>query len=67
MDERVERLEIKLSYQDDTVQALSDIVARQDRDIEFLKREITMLKEKLQDIHVSVVKPEADETPPPHY
>ena len=67
MDERVERLEIKLSFQEDTVQALSDIVARQDRDIEFLKREITMLKEKLQDINVSVVKPEADETPPPHY
>jgi len=67
MEDRIEHLEIKLSFQDDTVQALSDIVARQDRDIERLKQEIILLKEKVQEIRVSAVKAEADETPPPHY
>ncbi len=67
MEDRIEQLEIKLSFQDDTVQALSDIVARQDRDIERLKQEIIMLKEKMQEIRVSAVKAEADEMPPPHY
>jgi len=67
MEDRIEHLEIKVSYQDDTVQALSDIVARQDQEIEGLKREIKELKEKFQDINVSAVKPQEDETPPPHY
>jgi len=67
MEDRIEHLEIKLSFQDDTVQALSDIVARQDRDIELLKLEIKLLKEKFQEMRVSAVKSEAEETPPPHY
>ena len=67
MEDRIEHLEIKLSFQDDTVQALSDIVARQDREIELLKLEIKMLKEKFQEIRVSAVKPQEEETPPPHY
>ena len=67
MENRIEKLEIKLSYQDDTVQALSDIVARQDQEIERLKLEMKELKEKFQDINVSAVKPQEEETPPPHY
>lgn len=67
MEDRIEHLEIKLSFQDDTVQALSDIVARQDREIEMLKLELKTLKEKFSEIRVSAVKPQQDETPPPHY
>lgn len=67
MEDRIEHLEVKVSFQDDTVQALSDIVARQDREIEQLKLEMKFLKEKFQEIRVSAVKPEAEETPPPHY
>ena len=67
MENRIEKLEIKLSYQDDTVQALSDIVARQDQEIERLKLEMKELKEKFQDINVSAVKPQEEEAPPPHY
>lgn len=67
MDERVEKLEIKVSFQDDTIQSLSDTVARQDREIVYLKQELDALKNKLKDINAGVVKPEEEETPPPHY
>ena len=67
METRIENLEIKVSYHDDTVQQLSDIVARQDREIEVLKLEIKVLKEKFSEIRVSAVKPQEEETPPPHY
>ena len=67
MEDRIEHLEIKVSYQDDTIQALNDIVARQDKEIERLKLEMKELKEKFQDIRVSAVKPQEEETPPPHY
>ncbi len=67
MDERVEKLEIKVSFQDDTIQSLSDTVARQDREIDYLKQEIDALKNKLKDINAGAVKPEEEETPPPHY
>ena len=67
MEDRIEHLEIKVSYQDDTIQALSDIVARQDQEIERLKLEMKELKEKFQDMNISAVKPQEEETPPPHY
>jgi len=67
MESRIEQLELKLSFMEDTVQALNDVVTRQDLEIQQLNMQLKHLKDKLQDVKSDTVIPEADETPPPHY
>lgn len=67
MQDRLEHLETRLAFQEDTINQLNEVVARQGREIKTLKQEIEYLKEKYQEIRVSVVRSEDQETPPPHY
>ena len=67
MEERLIEVETRLAFQDDTLQALNAVVARQQQEIYRLRREIEALKAQLQAMAPSLVASRAEETPPPHY
>ncbi|NOR19965.1 MAG: lysis protein [Xanthomonadales bacterium] len=64
---RVEELETQLAFQDDIHQSLNATVAKQDGEILELKRQFSMLSDRLKDIgDASGGAHQQDETPP-HY
>jgi SlyX protein len=67
MTDRLEELEIRVAFQDRTIQQLNDVVARQQREMDRLARELAHLKSKLDDLTPALVVPRSEETPPPHY
>ena len=67
--ERLDELESKLAFLDDTVEQLSDVVARQDQELRSLKQRFVDLAAKLDDIGGSVPDDESGSQHeiPPHY
>ena len=65
-DARLIDLEIRLTHQEATLQALNDVVADQQRLIGQLRREVEGLKRQLRDVAPSPIAAPGDETPP-HY
>ena len=64
---RVEELEAQMAFQDDIHESLNATVARQDSEILELKRQFSMLSDRLKDIgDASDGAQQQDETPP-HY
>ncbi len=66
-DQRVIELEIKLSYQEDLLQALNKIVADQQRQITHLERAYQHLNERINSLPIDNKSDSANEPPPPHY
>ena len=67
MDERLTDLEINYMRLGRTVEELSDLVYRQQQSIERLEAELGALKEQFLVVAPSLVKPEQEDEPPPHY
>jgi len=67
MDKRIIELEMRMSFQDDLIQTLSDQIARQEMDMRRLWEANRHLHKQLEQMNPGTVKAEADETPPPHY
>ena len=65
LTERIDALEIRLSYQDVTIETLNQTITTQWTEIDKLKRQVTELKERLQEAESNLLGP-ANE-PPPHY
>jgi SlyX protein len=64
---RVDDLEIRLSFLDDTVIRLSDVLARQTRELESLRRALEQLGDELGGMRRDPLADPASEPPPPHY
>jgi SlyX protein len=65
---RLEDLEARLAFQDDLIERLNDVVARQDREIVALTRRVTALEQRLADLDESVAAGSAGgHEVPPHY
>lgn len=62
---RIVDLEIRLTHQEATLQALHECIVRQQKIMDQLERQITMFQEQLR--AGASVAPAADETLPPHY
>lgn len=67
MDERLVDLEARLAFQERTLQELNDVVVRQQRDIDRLTKELETLRTQMRSVMPSLVAPQSEETPPPHY
>jgi SlyX protein len=67
MEDRLIEVETRLAFQDDTLQALNDVVAHQQQEIDLLRREIEALKAQLKAMAPSLVASRTEESPPPHY
>ncbi|UWU67552.1 SlyX family protein [Bradyrhizobium sp. NC92] len=65
LSERIDRLETRLAYQDDTIETLNQTITAQWKQIDRLTRQIAELNARLQEAEANAPGP-ANE-PPPHY
>lgn len=63
--ERIDRLEMRLTFQDDTIETLNQTITAQWREIDALKRQIALLVERLEDAQTNAEEPRNER--PPHY
>jgi SlyX protein len=66
-EQRLMDLEVKVSFMDDLVEQLNDIVARQQRQIDRLVREVVQLQNQLQDSASGSTARNLRDELPPHY
>ncbi len=66
-DARVEELEMRLSFQENAMQTMSDEMAKQQQQLELLTREIKRLNKALESASSAPSANQIDEPPPPHY
>ena len=65
LGERIDVLETRLAYQDETIETLNQTITAQWKQIDALTRQVAELKERLQEAERHAPGP-ANE-PPPHY
>jgi SlyX protein len=65
LSDRIDALETRLMFQDDTIETLNQTITAQWREIDALKRQIAMLGERLAEAEVDTGGPRNE--PPPHY
>ena len=66
IESRVAELEIRTSFQDQTLQQLNEVIVRQQRELESLLREFGRLKGHLSGATPHTTAAQQEE-PPPHY
>jgi len=66
IEQRVVELETRVAFQDDTILALNDTVARQQFELDKLQRHLKELTEQLLRSQ-SQIRDLQQEVPPPHY
>lgn len=66
-EKRIAELEIMIMQHEDMIESLSSTLHRQQLHIETLENTIEVLATRLKSINTTVVKPEEQEVPPPHY
>ena len=64
---RIEELESQLAFQDQLHENLNNTVARQDREILELKRQLVALNERIRDLGESIPGLGPQDETPPHY
>lgn len=68
LEEKINELEMKLVFQDDLLNALNDVVTRQDKDILNLWAANRLLKHDLDEMKEDHSETgQGPEPPPPHY
>lgn len=67
LENRLAELEMRLAFQDDVINTLSEQVAKQEMDLRELWEAKRLMHKQLKDMAPSNLKPEEEETPPPHY
>ena len=65
-ESRIIELETRQAFQDDTLQALNDVVVEQGRVIDRLQLQMAELLKRYEEM-VGQYGSEGDEAPPPHY
>ncbi len=63
---RIMELESRLAFQDDTVQALHDVLVEQQRVVERLQLQMSALLKRYEEM-VGQYQSAEEEAPPPHY
>ena len=67
LEERVTELESRLAFQDDTIQALNDVLVAQQRVVERLQLQMSALLKRQEEMAGQFATLEEEEAPPPHY
>jgi SlyX protein len=63
--ERIEALEMRIAYQDDTLETLNETITAQWKQIDALTRQMEELRERLQEAESNTAAPTNER--PPHY
>jgi SlyX protein len=66
LSERIDALESRLAYQDQTIEQLNETITAQWKQIDALTRQVSGLSERLQDAEANTPTAPANERPP-HY
>lgn len=67
LEERIEELESRLAFQDDTIEQLNQALAMQQQDLDKLRHQMGLIVNRMKEMVVSQVASQSEETPPPHY
>lgn len=67
LEERVADLESRLSFQDDTLQVLSDELVAQKRQLDWLQAQLGQLARRQEELSTRIADGALDEPPPPHF
>lgn len=67
LHERIDNLEMRVTHQDEVIDALNRTVIEQWAKLDQALARIKRLEDRLREIQVSAVRDAADEPPPPHY
>lgn len=65
LSRRVQILEEKFVYQEQTIDALNDVIIDQQRQIDMLEEHLRRMRALLTDAHDRT--PDGEDPPPPHY
>ena len=65
LSERIDALEMRLTFQDVTIETLNQTITEQWKQIDALTRQLAELKDRLQDAESNVTGPVNER--PPHY
>jgi SlyX protein len=63
--ERIDALEMRIAYQDDTIETLNETITAQWKQIDALTRQMEELRERLQEAESNATAPINER--PPHY
>jgi len=67
MEDRLIDIESRLAFQEHTLQALNDVIAHQQQEIDHLTRQLQHAQEQLRNLATTLPTGPQDEPPPPHY
>ncbi|CAM4131475.1 SlyX family protein [Shewanella aquimarina] len=67
LEQRIEDLEMKLAFQDDTIESLNQQVIKLNDLLAEQQEKLRLLTSKLSQVEPSNIASQAEETPPPHY
>ncbi len=67
LEQRIEELEMKLAFQESTIEALDQQVIKLNSLVEEQQEKLRILISKIQQVEPSNIATQAEETPPPHY
>jgi SlyX protein len=65
LDERIDALESRLMFQDETIETLNKTITAQWQQIDALTRQVAALSDRLREAEANA--PGASNEPPPHY
>ena len=65
LSERIDALEIRLTFQDATIETLNETITAQWQQIDVLTRQLAELKERMREAESNAAGPVNE--PPPHY
>ncbi|AMQ86659.1 UNVERIFIED_ORG: SlyX protein [Pseudomonas fluorescens] len=66
LEQRVTELESRLAFQDDTIQALNDVLVEQQRVVERLQLQMAAVLKRQEEM-VGQIGSFEEDAPPPHY
>ncbi|MFN3579846.1 MAG: SlyX family protein [Pseudomonas sp.] len=67
LEDRVADLEMRLVFQDDSLQSLGELVTAQQLEIEKLRRMLEVLARRQAEMAAAMPGEATDDEPPPHY
>lgn len=67
MENRITDLEIRLTHLEAAIDELTDTVLRQQKALQESGEQLEFIKSLLAEISPEAVRPQSEETPPPHY